>query len=96
MYILGLTGSIGTGKSTAGEMFKDAGIPLLDADEQVHKLYAKGGLAVEPVGAAFPGCVVNEAVDRTILSTYVLGKERFLSTGHCTVQVHDNHSNASW
>lgn len=71
MYILGLTGSIGMGKSTVGSMFKDAGIPLLDADEQVHKLYA--GLAVEPVGAAFPGCVVNGAVDRSILSTYVLG-----------------------
>ena len=68
MIILGLTGSIGMGKSTTGRMFADEGALLWDADAAVHRLYGHGGAAVEPLGAAFPGVVVDGAVDRTRLA----------------------------
>ncbi|MNS11290.1 Dephospho-CoA kinase [compost metagenome] len=68
MIILGLTGSIGMGKSTTGRMFADEGALLWDADAAVHRLYARGGAAVEPLGQAFPGVVVDGAVDRTRLA----------------------------
>lgn len=68
MIVLGLTGSIGMGKSTTTALFRDAGAFAWDADAAVHALYAKGGKAVEPVGALFPGVVVDGAVDRTKLA----------------------------
>ena len=68
MIILGLTGSIGMGKSTTGRMFADEGALVWDADAAVHRLYARGGAAVEPLGQAFPGVVVDGAVDRTRLA----------------------------
>jgi len=68
VIILGLTGSIGMGKSTTGRMFADEGALLWDADAAVHRLYGRGGAAVEPLGAAFPGVVVDGAVDRTRLA----------------------------
>jgi dephospho-CoA kinase len=68
MIILGLTGSIGMGKSTTSRMFADAGALVWDADAAVHRLYAPGGAAVEPLGAAFPGVVVDGMVDRTRLA----------------------------
>ena len=71
MIILGLTGSIGMGKSTAAKMFADAGVPVHDSDEAVHRLYA--GEAATLIEAAFPGTVVGGAVDRTLLSKQVLG-----------------------
>jgi dephospho-CoA kinase len=71
MIVLGLTGSIGMGKSTAAKMFAEAGVPVHDSDEAVHRLYAgKAALLVE---AAFPGTVVDGAVDRTLLAGQVLG-----------------------
>ncbi len=73
MIIVGLTGSIGMGKSTTAAMFAAAGAPVYDADAEVHALYARGGAAVEPVGEAFPGVVVDGAVDRTKLSHQVVG-----------------------
>lgn len=71
MRILGLTGSIGMGKSTAAKMLKRLGLPLYDADAMVHRLFARGGGAVEAVAAAFPEAVVEGAVDRRILGALV-------------------------
>ena len=73
MRIIGLTGSIGMGKSTTAAMFREAGIPVYDADAEVHKAYDVGGAAVEPVGAAFPGVVRDGRVDREELRKRVLG-----------------------
>lgn len=72
MIILGLTGSIGMGKSATAEMFREAGVPVYDADAAVHALYAEGGTAVAPLEAAFPGVTVNGAIDRQKLRDRVL------------------------
>lgn len=72
MIILGLTGSIGMGKSTTARMFVEEGIPVHDADEAVHRLYA--GPAAQLIEEEFPGTVVNGAVDRKRLSAEVLGQ----------------------
>ncbi|MNK52546.1 Dephospho-CoA kinase [compost metagenome] len=74
MILLGLTGSIGMGKSTTGRMFADEGALVWDADAAVHRLYGRGGAAVEPLGKAFPGVVVDGAVDRTRLAE-ALGRD---------------------
>ena len=70
MTVLGLTGSIGMGKSTAANFFAEAGVPVHDADAVVHALY--GGEAVPAIAAAFPGTVVNGQVDRAKLGAAVL------------------------
>lgn len=70
MRILGLTGSIGMGKSTTAKMFAEAGVPVYDADATVHQLYE--GEAVTAIEAAFPGTTVNGKVDRTLLSPRVV------------------------
>lgn len=74
MKILGLTGSIGMGKSTAAGMLRRLGVPVHDADATVHKLLAKGGAAVAEIAAAFPGVVVEGAVDRQELGRRVFGQ----------------------
>lgn len=74
MLKIGLTGSIGMGKSTVAKMFAALGVPLFDADAAVHRLYARGGAAVGPVGEAFPEAVVDGALSREILARLVLGK----------------------
>ncbi len=68
MIVVGLTGSIGMGKSTASAMFRQLGVPVYDADAEVHKIFAKGGAAVSAIAAAFPEAIVDDAVDRTVLS----------------------------
>ena len=72
MITLGLTGSIGMGKSATAAMFMAEGCPVYDADAEVHRIYARGGAAVEPVEAAFPGVVRDGAIDRARLSERVL------------------------
>jgi dephospho-CoA kinase len=74
MVILGLTGSIGMGKSTTARMLRRLGVPLYDSDAEVHRLLGKGGRAVAPVGAAFPGVVKDGAVDRADLGARVFGR----------------------
>jgi len=68
MKMIGLTGSIGMGKSTTSKLFSEQGIPVFDSDACVHDLYAAGGAAVAPVGDAFPGVEVDGAIDRKKLS----------------------------
>ena len=70
---VGLTGSIGMGKSETAKMFAALGVPVYDADAAVHRLYRKGGAAVAPLEAAFPGVVRDGAVDRAELSKHVTG-----------------------
>ena len=71
MFVLGLTGSIGMGKTTAAKVLRRMGLPLHDADRAVHRLLAKGGAAVGTVEAAFPGVVADGAVDRERLAAQV-------------------------
>jgi dephospho-CoA kinase len=71
MIVLGLTGSIGMGKSTTAKLFSDAGVPVHDSDETVHRLYA--GPAAPLVEAAFPGTVTDAVVDRAALAQQVVG-----------------------
>lgn len=73
MIILGLTGSIGMGKSTVAGMFHTLGFPVQDADKVVHDLMAKDGEAVEAVEAAFPGVKGEEGIDRQKLGAVVFG-----------------------
>ena len=75
MIILGLTGSIGMGKSETSRMFRRLGVPVYDADATVHRVYAKGGQAVAPIGHAFPGTIKDGAVDRAALSKAVVGND---------------------
>ncbi|MDR6626605.1 dephospho-CoA kinase [Caulobacter segnis] len=79
MLVLGLTGSIGMGKSTTAAMFEAEGVPVYDSDAAVHALYAVGGAAVAPVEAAFPGVVVDGAIDRAKLSAKVVGDPEALA-----------------
>jgi len=76
MLIIGLTGSIGMGKSTTLQMFADAGVPVYDADAAVHAVYSS--TAVPLVEAAFPGTTTDGKVDRQKLSQRVLGNPEAL------------------
>ncbi|TVP71566.1 MAG: dephospho-CoA kinase [Rhodobacteraceae bacterium] len=70
-YRLGLTGSIGMGKSTTAGFFRALGVPVWDADAAVHRLYAPGGAAVGPVGALCPQAVVDGGIDRGALKDWI-------------------------
>lgn len=71
VYRLGLTGSIGMGKSTTAKMFAAEGCAVWDADAAVHRLYGVGGLAVAPMKAAFPRAVIDGAVSREVLKEII-------------------------
>jgi dephospho-CoA kinase len=79
MRVIGLTGGIGMGKSTAAAAFRRARIPVFDADLAVHHMQAKGGRAVKAIEAAFPGTTANGAVDRAALRQAVLGNRDALT-----------------
>ena len=74
MFLLGLTGSIGMGKSTTAKLFAEEGCAVWDADAAVHRLYAEGGAAVAPMGAAFPDAILDGAVSREALKA-IIGKD---------------------
>lgn len=79
MIIVGLTGSIGMGKSETAKMFRRLDIPVYDADAAVHALYAPGGAAVAPIAEAFPGVVTAGGVDRQALGARVLNDRAALA-----------------
>lgn len=70
-FRLGLTGSIGMGKSTTARLFAEAGVPVWDADAAVHRLYAPGGAAVAPVAALCPAALQQGAIDRVALKQWI-------------------------
>ena len=78
MVIVGLTGSIGMGKSTAARMLRQMGVPVYDADASVHRLQAPGGIALPPIEAAFPGVVKDGVLDRQALGARVFGNKEAL------------------
>jgi dephospho-CoA kinase len=70
-FLLGLTGSIGMGKSTTARLFAEEGCQVWDADAAVHRLYSRGGAAVAPMGAVFPDAIVDGAVSREALKRII-------------------------
>lgn len=74
-FVVGLTGSIGMGKSETAKMFSALGVPLYEADAAVHALYELGGAAVGPVAKAFPGSLREGRIDRAVLARRVSGDE---------------------
>ena len=79
-FSLGLTGSIGMGKSTTAALFAEAGCAVWDADAAVHRLYDRGGAAVEPIGIVFPQATMSGSVDRTVLKELISNDGAVLKT----------------
>lgn len=78
--LIGLTGSIGMGKSTVAAMLRDSGVPVFDADAAVHELQGPGGALLPPIEAAFPGTTGPEGVKRAELGARVFGNPEALKT----------------
>ena len=83
-FILGLTGSIGMGKSAVAAMFRGLGVPVFDADAAVHALQGPGGACLAPIERAFPGTTGPAGVDRQKLGAAVFGdrKSTRLNSSH--------------
>ena len=79
MRVIGLTGSIAMGKSTAAQAFRNLGLPVFDSDAAVHALYAKGGAAVSPLQKLVPQAIAENAVDRQALSAAIRQKPELLA-----------------
>ena len=77
-FILGLTGSIGMGKSAVAAMFRGLGVPVFDADAAVHELQGLGGACIAPIERAFPGTTGPQGVDRQKLGAAVFGNPEAL------------------
>ena len=94
MVILGLTGSIGMGKSTAAGMFRYLGVPVHDADASVHRLMVPGGAAFDPIISVFPDVLKDGRIDRQILGTIVFtdsdALKRLEAVLHPLVQAEEN------
>lgn len=92
MFVLGLTGSIGMGKSTTAQLFTELGVPVYDADATVHRLYE--GEAVSAIEQAFPGTTGAGGVDREKLSAHVIGNapamQRLEAIVHPMLRAHEN------
>ncbi|MBK1864773.1 dephospho-CoA kinase [Aestuariivirga sp. YIM B02566] len=73
MIVIGLTGSIGMGKTATARMFAEEGVPVADSDAVVHQLYEKGGAAVAPIADAFPAVITDGAIDRQKLARHLAG-----------------------
>jgi dephospho-CoA kinase len=78
-FLLGLTGSIGMGKSTVAAMFADLGVPVFDADAEVHRLQRPGGAMLPAIAAAFPGTVGPDGLNRQALGARVFGDDAALA-----------------
>jgi dephospho-CoA kinase len=74
MIVIGLTGSIGMGKTATARMFAEEGVPVSDSDAVVHQLYEKGGAAVASIAEAFPDVVTDGGIDRQKLARHLAGR----------------------